>query len=455
MPIETITFWWVERCLHHKKFIDPNDHVVGRPFPKFPIEGFEGMTISSSAFTGIDLLHFQQAVVLLGAKYSEDFTPETTVLVTKTMTGLRKDKYDHAQEWKIPIINADWIWDCISAGVKLPTSKFRCRSQRRSDSLPNTRDGRMAKPPSRHERSNSDITRTASRASSHSSKSSMKPPRHSGLDNTAFASDEPAGKPAEASKKAPRASALDNTAFAPDEPTEGEASVPDEPEEPSVPSEPVPKEEYHTQGFPLVPDASAIISQGLSYKSEPLSEINGNSPTRTVSTAPAPSDHPAPRQQADMSNAISNLLAKAKTAPTQDPPEPQARKRGRILGRVTSNISTGSTNRSRATSVDSTATHGHPVEYPPYNSNDQTANERIQMLLNGDKAGEGVDSQPPATQLQYEDPDSTEAREMVMAKMRGEKVERRSGVRQKAVTLGNFGDSARVTRRGAGKGGLR
>ncbi|KAH7342735.1 hypothetical protein BKA65DRAFT_552354 [Rhexocercosporidium sp. MPI-PUGE-AT-0058] len=462
--IETITFWWLERCLHHKKFLDPNDHVIGRPFPVFPIAGFSEMTISSSAFAGIDLLHFQRAVELLGATYSEDFTPNSSVLVIKTLAGLRRDKYDHAQEWKVPIMNADWIWESISAGTKLPTSKYRCRSQKRSDSLPNTGG---TKPASRHNRTNSEIVKTSSHSSKPSKKPppansglddtafsvedpstklSIKPPPHVGIDNTAFSTEYPTDEPAEASAKPSRKSTPDTTAFLTDEPAI--SPVAEEPEEKNVPRETALKQEYHTQGFSSVPDIcptpSEDISQDLAYKTKPLTEIDGNSPTRTVSTAPAPSNHPAPRQEEGLTSAISTLLAKAKTAPSHSVPEP--RKRGRIIGRVPSNISTGS-NRSRDTSVDSTATHGHPVEYPPYN-NDSTPNDRIQMLLNGDKPTEAADSQPPATQLQYEDTDSNEAREVLMAKMRGQKVERK-GLKEKTVTLGDYVDQPRTTRRTA------
>ncbi|KAK0128600.1 hypothetical protein ONS95_000563 [Cadophora gregata] len=472
LPIETVTFWWLERCLHHKKFLDPNDHVVGRPFPVFPIEGFSGMTVSSSAFAGIDLLHFQRAVELLGATYSEDFTPKSSVLVVKTLAGLRKDKYDHAQEWKTPIIGADWIWESISAGTKLPPSKYRCRSQKRSDSLPNTG---VSKSASRHNRTGSEMSITEPKASGHSSKSSMKPPPpNAGFDNTAFSTED---RPSKASMKPPPSVGLDNTAFSRGHPSEEPADLPvkpsrrskldktafseeelvkvpiaNYPEGETAPSDTALKEEYHTQGFPSVPDISTAdseeVSQDLAYKTKPLTEIDGNSPTRTVSTAPAPTDHPAPRHDEGLTSAISALLAKAKTAPLHAAPEP--RKRGRIIGRVPSNMSTGS-NRSRDTSVDSTATHGHPVEYPPYN--DSTPNDRIQMLLNGDKSTEDVDSQPPATQLQYEDTESKEAREVLMAKMRGEKIDRK-GLKERVVTLADFADQPRSTRR-TGRGALR
>jgi len=132
--VETVTEWWVERCLHYKKFVDPKDHVIGRPFPLFPIPEFKEMTISSAAFAGIDLLHMTKAVELLGAKYSEAFTKQSSILLTKTTIGLRKDKLSAAQEWKIPIVDAIWLWDSIEAGTKLPLQKYRFRGQKRARS---------------------------------------------------------------------------------------------------------------------------------------------------------------------------------------------------------------------------------------------------------------------------------------------------------------------------------
>jgi DNA replication regulator DPB11 len=411
--VETVTEWWVERCLHHKKFMDPTEHVIGRPFPVFPIEGFAGMTVSSAAFAGIDLLHVKKAVELLGAKYSEDMTPQSSVLLTKSLVGLRKDKFNHAQQWKIPIVNADWLWESIKAGKKLSIQKFRCRSQRRSDSLPTASEASMSKEQHHAERSTSELTKPISRSSGHSSKPTAKPTRNLYLDNTAFNDDAPV---------------------------------------------PV-KEEQHSS--PSLNMANASTST-----TEPLSEVDPNSPTKTVSTAPAPSDHPAPRPREDISNAISNLLAKTKTASAQpgqnEPVEGRKRGANRILGRVRSNVSQASTNLSRATSVDSTATHGHPVEWPTNNNSGntlsgQTTADQMEMIMNGDRnVDKNIDSQPPATQLQYDDPDSKEYKERVMARMLGEKLDtKRTAMKEKVVTIGDLTDRPRTRRSGRGVPGFR
>lgn len=401
LSIETVTLWWVERCLHNKKFMDPSEHVIGRPFPVFPIPGFETMTIASSAFTGIDLLHFMKAVPLIGAVYDEEMTQKSSVLVTKSLNALRKDKYDFAQEWNVPIVTAEWFWDSITAGIKLPMGpKYRCRSQKRSESIPVAKP--ISKSSSRPERSKSDIAKQATTA---------------------------------ARSKLSQVLNLDKSAIETELPT-------------------IKNEEVDSQALPS-PEATSPDSaqdEEPTYKPEPLSEMDPNlSPARTVSTAPAPSDHPYSRpQDEDISSAITSLLAKTKTVAIQPSHiEPSKRSGNRILGRVTSNLSTGSA----ATSVDSTATHGNCVEYPPHHPKHlagKTANEHIELLMNGDRRDEEEqDSCPPATQLQYDDPDSTEAKEMLRARMMGQKREKRKGL-EKAITLGDGVGKARNTRR-AGK----
>jgi DNA replication regulator DPB11 len=408
LSVETITEWWVELCLHHKKFMEPTENVIGRPFPKFPIEGFREIIASSAAFTGIDLLHVTRAVKLLGGTYSEFLTPKSSVLITKSVEKLRKDKFDYAQEYKIPIVNAAWLWDSISVGMLLPFQKYRCRLAKRTESLSRSGSLAVSKEIQQHGRSKSEISKSVQRSDSHSSNSAARPPRNLGLDTTAFTADEPVAVKEEDS--------------------------------PSL-----------LQTLANASNSSTKPSTGT----EPLAEINNNSPTRTVSTASAPENHPAPRPQAEINSAISNLLAKTKSSSKHpDESEPtEGRKRGanRILGRAASNVSTASTHFSRASSVDSTATHGRPVEYPSNSaSGPSTTNEQVEKFLdasNDRNIDKSLDSQPPMTQLQYEDPESKEYQEMVQAKMRGEKFEiggKRTGLKEKSITLGDIAGASGV-----------
>ena len=77
-----VTNWWVERCLYGKRLVDPADDVLSRPFERLSISGeftphllcigaltisgFSGLTINSTGFAGIELLHVTKVVTLMG-----------------------------------------------------------------------------------------------------------------------------------------------------------------------------------------------------------------------------------------------------------------------------------------------------------------------------------------------------------------------------------------------------
>ncbi|KAJ4355562.1 protein kinase activating protein dpb11 [Didymosphaeria variabile] len=66
--MSVVTNWWVERCLHGKCLVDPTDYVLCKPFDKLSISGLQGLTINSTGFAGIELLHVTKAVALFGAE---------------------------------------------------------------------------------------------------------------------------------------------------------------------------------------------------------------------------------------------------------------------------------------------------------------------------------------------------------------------------------------------------
>jgi DNA replication regulator DPB11 len=403
LPIRKITVWWVERCLHTKKFIDPQEHIVGRPFPVFPIERFQGMTICSSAFSGIDLLHFKNSVELIGAQYSEDMTPQSSVLVTKSQTGLRKDKYEHAVEWKIPIVAADWLWACIARGVRLEPGAYTFRSKKLPNALPPTTIPLK-------------VTEIEGQKEQDSEKNS----------------------PSQTNGSPPKAQIQ---SVSPPPPPVVAAAPATTDEVPNI------EQENAFNAPPKEIQASDATSEEASFKAEPLPERDPNSPSQTVSTAPAPSGHPHSKSiQHDYSSGISDLLVKTRRSaqPTSNEASEGIRKRApsRIFGRVASNLSATSASHSRATSVDSTATHNNGVETAP------TKDNQLAMFLNGDRSmDKDIDSQPPSTQLQYEDPESAEVTERVMARMLGEKLPpKRTGLKKKAITITSLADMETRTR---------
>ncbi|KAK3944354.1 hypothetical protein QBC46DRAFT_361276 [Diplogelasinospora grovesii] len=122
--VHIITEFYIERCLHKKYFFDPSAHVIGRPFASFPIPGFETLSICSAGFTGVDLNQVDKAIRQLGAKYEERFTAEASLLLCTSTEAVRKQKLDLALAWKVPVVRADWLWECVSTGFKVPIKGY-------------------------------------------------------------------------------------------------------------------------------------------------------------------------------------------------------------------------------------------------------------------------------------------------------------------------------------------
>lgn len=122
--VDLITECFIERCLHRKALLDPKDHVIGRPFPVFPIEGFEKLSICTAGFTDVDLLQVDKSIRQLGAQFEERFNAESSLLLCASLSAVRKQKLDLALLWNVPVIKAEWLWACISQGKRLSTKPF-------------------------------------------------------------------------------------------------------------------------------------------------------------------------------------------------------------------------------------------------------------------------------------------------------------------------------------------
>ncbi|CAL8574144.1 protein kinase activating protein dpb11 [Xanthoria parietina] len=119
----TVTDMWIERNLHQKQFVRPEANVTNSPFQRFPIPGFERLTVCSTTFEGVDLLHMSRAVKLMGATYDEDLTPKASVLVCRQVIP-DNEKLRHAHHWNIPTVTAEWLWDSVRSGELRPFDPY-------------------------------------------------------------------------------------------------------------------------------------------------------------------------------------------------------------------------------------------------------------------------------------------------------------------------------------------
>ncbi|UKZ78854.1 hypothetical protein TrVFT333_006600 [Trichoderma virens FT-333] len=177
--IHIITEFYIENCLHNKRFFSPNEQVLGRPFPLFPIPAFSSITVCSAAFTGIELNQVARSVAQLGGKYEESFRRSTNVLVCKSLMSMRREKLKCALDWGVPVVSADWLWECISSGSLVPIEDFV---------YPEIKKRRVKRDPFVNEEDEAGPEKQPRKAPE--AKPAAKPPKQS-VDTTAFDKDVP------------------------------------------------------------------------------------------------------------------------------------------------------------------------------------------------------------------------------------------------------------------------
>ncbi|KAJ2905906.1 S-M checkpoint control protein rad4 [Zalerion maritima] len=122
-----VTEFYLEKCLHKKQFLEPTKHVLGRPFPAFPISKFAPLSIAIGGFTDVDLQQVEKAITQLGATFAERFTSKAHVLVCNDLSAVRQQKINLALSWKVPVVTAEWLWDCIQLGSRIPLKQYLVR----------------------------------------------------------------------------------------------------------------------------------------------------------------------------------------------------------------------------------------------------------------------------------------------------------------------------------------
>lgn len=466
---QVVTDLWIERCLHRKRVVEPSENVMNTPLEHFPIAGFEKLKISSTGFQGVDLLHASKAVGLLGGIYDEFFTDKSTVLVCNQVVP-GHEKLRHACLWGIPAVKAEWLWDCVRRGQRLPFDDYLLQAPSHSNRDP----GIISKPEKVVDhRSDSRLQLTGDIA-----EKSFKRP----MPSKSHHMHPQQGQTMRKSVPNLGKSVLDN----PFPDNAGPLLLPDEAEPPPPPDS--------SPGDRLSADSSQA-------QRPPLQEITPNSsppkpqaPKTTASNSlPSPLEPAAPVQRADdnsgdhsddnndndtLGPAISSLLSHHQAArssnanntapghPTSTSSHPSEqqhqqqpltrRRRRQLLGRAPSNLSSHShsiNKPSRASSVDTLNTDGlgTPLEasatHPQSNSHslsrnstttkptpaEEDSSNKPRAIYDHPDEHEHDPDRPPSqgehlqmTQLGYADPNVAAWRERVAIKMAGGTVKERS-----------------------------
>ncbi|KAI0199913.1 hypothetical protein F4808DRAFT_461308 [Astrocystis sublimbata] len=204
--VHIITEFFIERCIHNKTLYSPTEHVWGQPFPRFPVDGFENLTICTAGFANEQLNQIEKTIIQLGAKYSEKLNRQVSLLVCPDLASLREQKRDLAIYHNIAIIDVEWLWQCITTGCLVPWDRFQFEELLRTAETIRA-DLRRREEQKRKARGEETLNRTRSepvlrnpptvKPPAAKLPAPRRPPARAGFDLTAFSSDPPAADSAE------------------------------------------------------------------------------------------------------------------------------------------------------------------------------------------------------------------------------------------------------------------
>lgn len=389
-----ITEMYIEKCLHSKQYFDPNDSVIGRPFPLFPIPGFSDLKICSAAFKDLDLNQVAKTVNQLGASFETNFNRSVSVLVCKSVAATRKEKLEYARQWQVPVVSQEWLWECISTGFNVPFDNFILpgfpKPSPKEESVQSVESGRQ---PS-YKQDSLDPKANA--------RTEKRPPAAAKLDATAFDSESPEDGSSSTKRSAkPKPESISTadfmTARSRSAGTSADAPL-SERSSSSLNKSPSPTKSAPDSGFSVKdsekPRSRSVISKSNSASSD--DEAVKLEQARKAAKA-------AEREQ--LTSRITSLLDEAAPTPESGLGAGQSGPRGRkrqILGRAPSNTSSAGASMLQRTlsSVDGTI---------------------------GD--GEEDAQEPPGTQLDYRDPQAQERRTALMSRLMGQAAPETAGGR--------------------------
>ncbi|KAI7075355.1 hypothetical protein KC365_g9879 [Hortaea werneckii] len=427
---ESVTEWWVERCIHYKRFLEPAEDPLSRPLWKVKIPAFAGVTICSTGFSGPDFRQTAEAVKLMGAIYEEQLTPHISVLLSGS-SNVKKEKAYYAAKHNIPVVSADWLWRCLEKKERVPYDQFQvhlptfdpkesARSSSNSPALSATADRKGTV---------GEKTRTVDAPPKRVSEFRKKRPTPS--------------LPLHTVKSGPSSTTLQKRApFVHEDDDEDDASTPGR--EPAVESlQPRPTTEDSkspgdartSESHPVLQEVSPNLSPNkVGQNQQDASTANHTKPNLESKLQPTPASPNsrqgspqketgplATRPSEDLTASIASLLQKQKAARSDlhNSEIPQRRK-DRPLGRSASGIGT----RSASASMPSEHT-GSPSLHPDVS----------ESLADGFGLSRETPPVPPGTQLGYETVDAEQHRQLMEKRMKVKLQDEHHGQRLASVGM--------------------
>ncbi|KAI0512797.1 hypothetical protein F5B22DRAFT_657640 [Xylaria bambusicola] len=427
--VHIITEFFIERCIHNKTLYSPSDHVWGQPFPQFPIDGFQELTICTAGFINEQLNQIEKTVTQLGANYSEKLNRQISLLVCPDLGALREQKRDLAILHRIPIISVEWLWQCITSGCLVPWDEYqfeellrnmdtiRARLERREENKKKGRDSLS------RSRSEPVITKPAV---ARPNPRVQAPPSRAGIDTTAFDSGM-AGVDHRTPSLARQDTHESHYETAPTHPHIGDAFATAPLSETKASnlnkSASPPKQPKDDKAQQRFPNEGEVGDSEAGEDSDATSRATSKQPP---SAPDAEAERQRKVQQAkdleriELSKRLTTLMGSDDKAPEKKttllqsglPGGPRRRTR-QILGRATSNVSVAS-----SASADSATVSVQRQHQDSAQSAGSGGSEFDKFLESTTGIAEGSEEYlPPSTQLEYDNPEARRKRNLVMERL--------------------------------------
>lgn len=355
----------------------------------------------------------KSGLFFIGARYEEYFTSNASVLVCNSKVPSAQKSY-HARRWNVPIVTANWIWDCIKAGQLRPFAIYLIQS---------SPHGTLSNGSSLLDSEDSRRSTSGKNLLSRSSKTKdIIQTSEQNLERTK--EDHPVVSISNLTRDdSVNSSNVNNRFLHVDEQTQNDRRIPSDAWLAAG------KKPLNNDETLKLEELSREIAYSNNLSSPKLREISANSsPKPLLSPVKSPTRSPTKplpvyQEEDSLGPAISDLLAHHQRSSAggvaRAIPEARApgRRRKQLFGRAPS---TGSLGFSRASSIDTLNTDG--VGTPLESS---TAKNEPDTLAAPRGYGEPDHSQDKSeqhlqlTQLGYEDPDVQEWRNRIVKKMGG------------------------------------
>ncbi|ORY87715.1 hypothetical protein BCR37DRAFT_6376 [Protomyces lactucae-debilis] len=109
-----VTEWWIERCLHFRRTVDPSQSLGCQPYAsQFPVAEMNKMSICTTGFEGIELLHTEKLIKLVGARFTETLTRDCSILIAKSPSSRRCNA---APKLGVRVVSLAWLEAIATCG---------------------------------------------------------------------------------------------------------------------------------------------------------------------------------------------------------------------------------------------------------------------------------------------------------------------------------------------------